>query len=67
MIYTGTHGVLTLTNGEGKKVAIYLEPNKRKMPVPEHFWKVRGTPRPGPGRHCTGASDVLQSSFSIRR
>lgn len=40
MVYTGTHGVLTLTNGDGKKVAIYLEPNKRKMPVPEHFWKV---------------------------
>ena len=41
MIYTGTHGVLTLTNSDGKKVAIYLESNKRKMPVPEHFWKVR--------------------------
>ncbi|KAK3919220.1 Nuclease EXOG, mitochondrial [Frankliniella fusca] len=40
MVYTGTHGVLTLTNGDGKKVAIYLEPNKRKIPVPEHIWKV---------------------------
>lgn len=40
MVYTGTHGVLTLTNGEGKKVAIYLEPFKRKIPVPEHIWKV---------------------------
>lgn len=40
MVYTGTHGVLTLTNGDGKKVAIYLEPLKRKIPVPEHIWKV---------------------------
>ena len=43
MIYTGTHGLLTLADSKGKMKPIYLSKdanNNNVLPVPKYYWKV---------------------------
>ena len=39
-VYTGTHGVMTLKDGDGIGQEIFLDINKKKVPVPKIFYKV---------------------------
>ncbi|XP_046667668.1 uncharacterized protein LOC124359179 [Homalodisca vitripennis] len=39
-VFTGTYGILKLTNSNGDQRMIYLEPTKKLIAVPEVYWKL---------------------------
>ena len=41
---TGTYGILELEDEKGKLQKLYLNPQKKNIPVPQYFWKVVYSP-----------------------
>ncbi len=45
LVVTGTLGILELTNWNNQSKKIYLNHDKKAIPVPEYFWKIVQHPK----------------------